>query len=226
MKNGAGKIKIEPSPFLLGFKKKPVLGILRGAELSQIEPLIEVVIKAGLQTLEITMNTPGAPELIKKAKQVAAGRLTLGAGTVLSMQDLKLALKSGATFIVMPVLVRNVVEFCVKNKIPVFPGAFTPSEIYQAWDAGATMVKVFPAKFFGPEYFREIKGPLNNVQLLACSGVTVENMRDYFTSGASAVSFGASVFRKDWLKAKNFNAIGQAVKRFINAWDYPDKKWK
>ena len=226
MKNGAGKIKIEPSPFLLSFKKKPVLGILRGAELSQIEPLIEVVIKAGLQTLEITMNTPGAPELIKKAKQVAAGWLTLGAGTVLSMQDLKLALKSGATFIVMPVLIRNVVEFCVKNKIPVFPGAFTPSEIYQAWNAGATMVKVFPAKFFGPEYFREIKGPFSNVQLLACSGVTVENMQDYFTSGASAVSFGASVFRKDWLNAKNFNAIGQAVKRFINAWDHLDKKWK
>lgn len=219
MKNCAGKIEIEPSPFLLGFKKKPLLGILRGVEITQIEPLIEAVIKAGLQTLEITMNTLGAPELIKKAKQVAAGRLTLGAGTVLSMQDFKLALKSGATFIVMPVLIRNVVEFCVKNKIPVFPGAFTPSEIYQAWDAGATMVKVFPAKFFGPEYFREIKGPFNNIQLLACSGVTPENMKDYFASGASAVTFGASVFRKDWLVNKDFKAIGGAVKRFITAWE-------
>jgi 2-dehydro-3-deoxyphosphogluconate aldolase/(4S)-4-hydroxy-2-oxoglutarate aldolase len=199
------------------FKKKPILGIMRGVEESQIEPLIETVIDAGLETLEITMNTPGAWELIRKTKRVAAGRLTLGAGTVLSMQDLKLALKSGATFIVTPVLIKQVVEFCVKNKIPVFPGALSPSEIYHAWNAGATMVKVFPAKLFGPEYFREIKGPFNNIQLLACSGVTPENMNDYFASGATAVSFGASVFRKDWLRNKDFKAIGQAVKRFMHA---------
>jgi 2-dehydro-3-deoxyphosphogluconate aldolase/(4S)-4-hydroxy-2-oxoglutarate aldolase len=200
---------------IASFKKKPILGILRGIEADLIEPLVEIVIWAGLETLEITMNTPCAPELIRKAKRVAAGRLTLGAGTVLSMQDLKLALKSGATFIVMPVLIPDVVKFCVKNKIPVFPGAFTPQEIYQAQDAGATMVKVFPAKFFGPEYFRQIKGPFNNIQLLACSGVTPENMKDYFASGASAVSFGASVFRKDWLAAKDFKSIGQSVKRFM-----------
>jgi len=198
------------------FKKKPVLGILRGATLDLIEPLVETVIEAGLETLEITMNTAGAPELIRKAKQAAAGRLTLGAGTVLSIKDLKLALKSGATFIVMPVLIKDVVEFCVKNMIPVFPGAFTPGEIYQAWDAGATMVKVFPAKFFGPEYFHEIKGPFNSVELLACSGVTPENMNDYFALGASAVSFGASVFRKDWLASKDFKSIGQAVKKFMD----------
>lgn len=198
------------------FKKKPILGILRGAAPDLIEPLVETVIEAGLEALEITMNTAGAAELIRKAKQVAAGRLSLGAGTVLSIEDLKLALKSGATFIVSPVLIKEVVEFCVKKKIPVFPGALTPEEIYQAWDAGATMVKVFPAKFFGPEYFREIKGPFNDIQLLACSGVTAENMQVYFAAGASAVSFGESVFRKDWLAVKDYKSIGQAVKRFMN----------
>ena len=199
------------------FKKKPILGILRGVQIDQVQPLVETVIEAGLETLEITMNTAHAAELIKKAKQVALGRITLGAGTVLSMKDLKLALKSGATFIVMPILVYDVVKYCVKRKIPVFPGALTPSEIYRAWDAGATMVKVFPAKFFGPDYFREIKGPFNNIELLACSGVTAENMKDYFAAGASAVTFGASVFRKDWLATKDFKAIGQSVKRFITA---------
>ncbi|MCX5669044.1 MAG: bifunctional 4-hydroxy-2-oxoglutarate aldolase/2-dehydro-3-deoxy-phosphogluconate aldolase [Candidatus Omnitrophica bacterium] len=208
------------------FRQKPILGIIRGVEASQIKPLIETVIEAGLETLEITMNTAGAPGLIKKANKAAAGRLTLGAGTVLTIKDLKLALKSGATFIVTPVLVKEVVEFCVKKKIPVFPGALTPGEIYQAQDAGATMVKVFPAKFFGPEYFREIKGPFSNIQLLACSGITAENMKDYFASGASAVSFGTSVFRKDWLRNKDFKAIGQAVKNFIDAWESLDKKWK
>jgi 2-dehydro-3-deoxyphosphogluconate aldolase/(4S)-4-hydroxy-2-oxoglutarate aldolase len=199
------------------FKKKPVLGILRGADIGIIEPLINTVIDVGLEYLEITMNTPGAPELIKKARQVAAGRLTLGAGTVLSVKDLKLALKSGATFMVMPVLIRDIVRFCVKAKVPVFPGALTPQEIYEAHEAGATMVKVFPAKFFGPEYFRELKGPFNKVEFLACGGVTPENMRDYFNAGASAVSFGASVFRKEWLASKDFKSIAKEVKRFIEA---------
>jgi len=115
---------------------------------------------------------------------------------VLTLQDLESALGSGAGFIVLPVLVRAVVEYCVKNKIPVFPGALTPQEIYQAYASGATMVKVFPAKFFGPEYFREIKGPFNKIELLACGGVTPENLKNYFASGANAVTFGASVLRR------------------------------
>jgi 2-dehydro-3-deoxyphosphogluconate aldolase/(4S)-4-hydroxy-2-oxoglutarate aldolase len=131
---------------------------------------------------------------------------------------LKLALESGATFIVTPVLVEDVIGYCVENKIPVFPGALTPLEIYQAWQAGATMVKVFPAKFFGPEYFREIKGPFGQIELLACAGVTAENLKDYFACGASAVSFGASVFKKEWLAAKDFKSVACAIKKYIDAW--------
>lgn len=201
------------------FKKKPVLGILRGIEAELIAPLMETVISSGLETIEITMNTPDAAELIRKAKKVAGTRLVLGAGTVLTQEELKSALGSGASFIVLPVLVREIVEYCVENKIPVFPGALTPQEIYQAHLLGATMVKVFPANFFGPEYFRQIRSPFNKIELLACGGVTAENLKDYFACGASAVTFGASVFRKDWLAARDFKAIGQAVKRFIAAWE-------
>ena len=164
------------------------------------------------------MNTQQAPELIKKAKQVCGKRLTLGAGTVLTLESLKSALDSGASFIVMPVLVKEVIEYCVERKIPVFPGALTPQEIYQAWESGATMVKVFPAKLCGAEYFREIKGPFENIELLACSGVTPDNLKDYFACGASAISFGASVFRKDWLMLKDFQKISQAIKRYMDAW--------
>lgn len=199
------------------FKKKPVMGILRGISADHIEPLIETVVAAGLETIEITMNTAGATELIRKARQSAGKRLVIGAGTVLDMDSLKSALDSGATFIVTPVLVKDVVGYCVRNKIPVFPGALTPAEIYQAWQAGATMVKVFPAKVFGPEYFRELKGPFNDIELLACAGVTAQNLKEYFACGASAVSFGASVFRNEWLKAKDFKAIGEAVKKYIDA---------
>jgi 2-dehydro-3-deoxyphosphogluconate aldolase/(4S)-4-hydroxy-2-oxoglutarate aldolase len=197
------------------FKNQPVMGIVRGVESGQIEPLIEAVVSSGLKTLEITMNTKGAGQLIKKAKKAAENNLMLGAGTVLDMDSLKQAIDAGATFIVMPVLVKDVLAYCVKNKIPAFPGALTPQEIYQAWKEGATMVKVFPAKFFGPEYFREIKGPFNDIKLLAVSGVTPQNMREYFTSGVSAIAFGASVFKKEWLEKKDFKSITSAIKAYL-----------
>jgi len=199
------------------FKKQPILGIVRGVERSIVEPLVETVISAGLHTMEITMNTPNACDSIKEAVRVSGGRLCVGAGTVLTTDQLKRSLDSGATFIVMPALVEDVLGYCVDNKIPAFPGAFTPQEIYTAWQRGATMVKVFPAKFLGPEYFKEIKGPFADVELLACGGVTPDNMKEYFANGASAVSFGASVFKKELLARKDFESIGQHIKRYIQA---------
>jgi 2-dehydro-3-deoxyphosphogluconate aldolase/(4S)-4-hydroxy-2-oxoglutarate aldolase len=199
------------------FKKFPIMGILRGIGPDLIEPLAEVIISSGLETIEIAMNTKGAPDLIARAVKLSGKRLCIGAGTVLDMDSLKSALSSGATFIVMPVLQEDVVEYCVKNKIPVFPGALTPQEIYRAWHAGATMVKIFPAGIFGPEYFKEIKAPLNDIELLACSGVRPENMRSYFSSGASAVSFGASVFKKEWLESKDFKSIRNRIKEYLQA---------
>lgn len=200
------------------FKKKPILGILRGVESGVIEPLMETSISSGLETIEITMNTKGAAVLIKRAVACANKRLTIGAGTVLGLKSLKAALDAGATFIVMPVLIDDVMKYCVKNKIPAFPGALTPQEIYNAWNAGAAMVKVFPSGFFGPSYFKEIKGPFNDIQLLACGGVTPLNMREYFRNGASAIAFGASVFKKDWLAKKDFKSIGESIKKYINGY--------
>jgi len=197
------------------FEKLPVMGILCGAEPEEIEPLIEAVVSAGLRTMEITMNTAGAPKLIRLAVRAARGRLTIGAGTVLKGSDLRSALDGGATFIVLPTFVREVVEECLKEKIPVFPGALTPQEIHNAWRGGATMVKVFPAKFFGPEYFKEIKGPFQDIKLLACGGVTPGNIGSFFSCGASAVAFGGSIFKKEWLKNRRFSLISDSIKTLI-----------
>ncbi|MBU0574108.1 MAG: bifunctional 4-hydroxy-2-oxoglutarate aldolase/2-dehydro-3-deoxy-phosphogluconate aldolase [Candidatus Margulisbacteria bacterium] len=192
-----------------------VLGILRGVTSDAIEPIVETAISSGLETIEITMNTPDAPCLIKKAIGHARGRLVIGAGTVLNRKDLAFALEAGASFIVMPVIEEEVIAQCVKDNIPVFPGALTPNEIFKAWSLGAAMVKVFPAKFFGPKYFKEINGPFNDIKLLACGGVTPENKNDYLSNGASAISFGSSVFRKEWLAEGDFDLIGAAIKAFI-----------
>mgnify|MGYP001562954321 CR=1 FL=1 len=198
------------------FKKMPILGILRGIGANIIEPLTETVIDAGLETIEITMNTGGAATLIEKAVATGGKRLTVGAGTVLSVKSLEIAMNAGATFIVTPVLVEDVMKYCVKNKIPVFPGALSPQEIYNAWNGGATMVKVFPSRSFGPEYFKEMKGPFNDIELLACGGVTPENMKEYFSSGANAIAFGAEVFKREWLESGDFANIGKSIMKFID----------
>lgn len=197
------------------FKKKPVMGILRGIEAGSLEPLVEAILSSGLETIEITMNTKNAPQLIRQAKKASGSKLMIGAGTVLSMDSLITALDYGATFIVMPVFIKDIVDYCVKKRIPVFPGALTPQEIYNAWRAGASMVKVFPAKFFGPDYFSELKGPFNDIELLACGGVTPENLKEYIANGASAVAFGNSVFKKAWLEAGNFEGIAQEIKKYL-----------
>jgi 2-dehydro-3-deoxyphosphogluconate aldolase/(4S)-4-hydroxy-2-oxoglutarate aldolase len=197
------------------FRKQPILGILRDITKEDVPPLFEMIISSGLASVEIAMNTKDAAALIKQAVNLSKGKLWIGAGTVVNMKLLKSAISAGASFIVMPVLVKDVVKYCVRHKIPVFPGALSPQEIYQAWDAGAAMVKVFPAGFFGPKYFREIKGPFKDIELLACGGVTPENMPEYFLNGASAIAFGASVFRKEWLAKKDFPRIREAIKKFL-----------
>ncbi len=193
------------------------MGILRGISGKDLEPLFESILESGLETVEITLNTPAACSLIRKAVRRYGRKLMIGAGTVLSVTDLKKALDAGATFAVSPVLVRPVVRYCVKNRVPVFPGALTPREIHAARDAGATMVKVFPAGCFGPAYFREIKGPFGEIELMACSGVTPENIKEYFANGASAAAIGSGTFRGEWIRQGKFDLINRKIRACLRA---------
>jgi len=201
------------------FKQLPIMGILRGVTDNMIQPLVEAIVSSGLRTVEITMNTEDAPTLISQMVNLSRHCLTIGAGTVLTLEELNAALGAGATFIVMPTLVRDVVASCAEKSIPVFPGALTPQEIFDAWNAGATMVKIFPAKCFGPSYFKEVKGPFQDIELLACGGVTEDNMCSYFENGASATSFGGSIFKKEWLETGAFDKIEKRLSDIIQAFN-------
>ena len=121
------------------FKRRPLMGIVRGITLEDLEPVVTHAIDAGLETLEITMNTDGAADLIARTREIAGDSLTLGAGTVLDRRGLDLALAAGASFIVLPVLIDEVVSRCVERGVPVFPGALTPTEVAAAWRAGAAL---------------------------------------------------------------------------------------
>ncbi len=197
------------------FEKLPIMGILRDIKIEVIDELIDAIALSGLKTIEIAMNSNSADKLLARAIKAAGSRLFIGAGTVLTVDDLNKAVNLGATFIVLPIFVLEVVERCKNSKIPVFPGAFTPQEVYNAYSNGAAMVKVFPAKLLGPAYIKELKGPFKDIKLLACGGVTEDSIGDFFRAGACAVAFGSSIFKSEELKNKDFKSIKKSIESLI-----------
>lgn len=200
------------------FEQLPLLAILRGIDSGMISPIAEIAEKAGLKALEITMNTENASRLIGEMSKTCSEKISVGAGTVLTLDDAKQAHEAGATFIVTPCVNVEVIEYCVSHSLPVFPGALTPTEVYTAWTSGATMVKIFPASVFGPKYFRELHGPLDKAKLLACGGVNADNVAEYFSNGASAVAFGSSIFDLKNLRNKNYEVIGTKLQKLVSAY--------
>ena len=196
----------------------PILGILRGISEKHIDPLLSIFSKTGINHIEITMNTPGAASLIKKVIDRADKDLKVGAGTVLSTLELNVALQAGASFIVSPSLVEEVILDCVEQKIPVFPGALTPTEVYTAWTMGATMVKLFPAGLYGPDYISALKGPFGNIPIMAVGGIDAQNILDFFRKGADAVAFGSGILRTEWIQSNRFDLIEEKLQLLINSY--------
>ncbi len=193
------------------------MGILRGISLQQTEPFLEAAHRAGLRHVEVTLNTPDAYSIIKNASRNFAGRFTLGAGTVLSVEEARKALEAGATFLVSPTLNEEVAAFCNRKGVAYFPGAFTPTEIERAWKAGAAMVKVFPASQLGPGYFKEIKGPFAGIKMMAVGGVRAGNAHEYLKSGAQAVAVGGSVFSRERLMSGDTESVEQDLLEILIA---------
>jgi len=166
------------------FNKMPVIGIMRNIPDEHIETIAGVYSQSGLTCLEITMNSPNAERNISLLADAYGNELNIGAGTVCSMNDLEKALTAKAQFIVTPVINEEVIKTCVAEKVPIFPGAYTPSEIYKAWSLGAAMIKLFPAGDLKPGYIKEILAPLSFVSLMPTGGVTLDNFTQYFQQGA------------------------------------------
>ena len=196
------------------FELAPVIGILRGVKEESLQGVAEASIAGGLQFLEITLNTANSFHLIKKATEQFFD-LTVGAGTVLSVEEAKKAFDSGAKFIVAPDFEEAVAAFCVENKLAYFPGALTPTEIQRAWKSGATMVKVFPASQMGPEYFKQIKGPFDKIKLIAVGGVNPGNLKKYLGAGADAVALGGSIYSVERMENGRFSEIQKDIEEFM-----------
>ena len=203
-----------------GFSKVPIVGIIRNLSFDTIEKILPIYLSAGLTTIEITMNTQAAEEIIRFAADKYKGQLNVGAGTVCNTDELDLAIRAGSQFIVTPILDPDVVRACVSKNIPVFPGAYTPTEIYQAWKLGASMVKVYPATSLGPEYIKDVKAPLNKIKLMPTGGINLGNIEAFMKAGADGLGIGGQLFDKQLIKNQDWDGLldhfKQYVKYFLN----------
>jgi len=199
-----------------GFSKVPIVGIIRNLSFEVIEKILPVYLSAGLTTIEITMNTPAADEIIRFAADKYKGQLNVGAGTVCNTDDLDLAIMAGSQFIVTPILDPDVIRTCVSKGIPVFPGAYTPTEIYQAWKLGASMVKVYPATSLGPDYIKDVKAPLNKIKLLPTGGINLDNIQTFIKAGADGLGIGSQLFDKTLIKDENWEGLELHFKQYVS----------
>ncbi len=197
------------------FFKVPVVGIIRGLSFDDIRQILPVYVSSGLTTIEITMNTASAKDIIRYAADSFSGKLNVGAGTVCNEKDLDEALSAGAGFIVTPIISEAVIRSCVKQGVPIFPGAFTPTEIYHAWELGASMVKVYPATSLGSAYIKDVKAPLNQIKLMPTGGINKDNIEEFIKAGADGFGVGGQLFDKKSIENKDWVSLENHFKEFV-----------
>jgi 2-dehydro-3-deoxyphosphogluconate aldolase/(4S)-4-hydroxy-2-oxoglutarate aldolase len=168
-----------------------VVAIGRGLAPDRIERIAEGLVAGGIRAFEITLNSPDAFAAIAALAQRWGDRLLVGAGTVLDTDGAERATDAGARFIVSPHTNPGLIGWAVARAMPVFPGAFSPTEVLAGWSAGATAVKLFPASVAGPAFIREFRGPFRDIPLIATGGVTIESAPAFLAAGAAAVGMGS-----------------------------------
>ena len=189
------------------FDKMPIVGIIRNLTVADINFVLPIYKQAGFTTIEITLNTPEALSVISSLANQYNGELNVGAGTVCTLDDLTDAVNAGANFIVTPIFKAEVVKKCVSMEVPIFPGAFSPTEIYEAWELGASMVKLYPASVVGPAYVSAVLAPLNKVKLMPTGGIHLSNMLAFMKAGATSLGICSELFDKKIIQKRDSEAM-------------------
>jgi 2-dehydro-3-deoxyphosphogluconate aldolase/(4S)-4-hydroxy-2-oxoglutarate aldolase len=192
--------------------------VIRVSSAQEAIDVADAIKEGGVTLIEITMSVPGAIDVIKELAQKYRDEIILGAGTVLDPETARAALLAGAQFIVTPTLNLDVIHLAHRYSAVVVPGAMTPTEILAAWNAGADMVKVFPAaQLGGPEYLKAIRGPLPQILLVPTGGVNLQNAGAFIKAGAAALGVGGELVDKKAVKEKKFSVITENTRAFTKA---------
>lgn len=193
----------------------PVVRVTSAQEAIEVSDAIK---EGGISLIEITMSVQGAIDVIKELTKKYRDEIIMGAGTILDPETARAALLAGAQFIVTPTLNLDVIQIAHRYSAVVVPGAMTPTEILTAWNAGADMVKVFPAaQLGGPEYLKALKGPLPQILLVPTGGVNLQNAGAFIKAGASAIGVGGELVDKKAVKEKKFNVVTENARAFLRA---------
>lgn len=195
-------------------KQQKVLPILRGFTEDEALFIGECLLEADMKVLEISVNQPGSFELIEKLNHKFAGDLIVGAGTVINTNIAKKAADHGAAFFLSPSFSPDVVSVSERLEIPYIPGAFSPTEVQQSFEAGANLIKIFPVRQLGPSYIKDVLASLNHVDLMAVGGVSLENLTYWFEAGVQAVGIGSSLFTEESIRKREKSLLIQRLKKY------------
>ena len=194
-----------------------VIAVIRMTDPEKVLRTVEAVARGGVRAVEITMTTPGALGTIRSLAAAKGSAAIIGAGTVLDAGTAEEVIEAGAEFVVSPVTDPDMIRVCRRRDVLVAPGAFSPTEIVNAWRLGADLVKVFPATSLGPQFFRDLRGPLPQIRLMPTGGVSVENARSFIAAGASCVAVGTALLDKPLIAGERWDDLAARARALVDS---------
>jgi len=194
-----------------------VVAVIRLTDAAVGREVAQALAEGGVTALEVTMTVPNAVALIEQLAATLPASCIVGAGTVTDDATAVAVIQAGAQFVVSPVLRAEVIASCRERDVAVMPGCFTPTEILNAWEAGADFVKVFPATSLGPAFIRDVRAPLPHLKLVPTGGVTRENAGDWIRAGAAAIGAGTALVDAKAVAERRFEALTSNARHFIRA---------
>ncbi|MBE0572124.1 MAG: bifunctional 4-hydroxy-2-oxoglutarate aldolase/2-dehydro-3-deoxy-phosphogluconate aldolase [Ignavibacteriaceae bacterium] len=200
-----------------------VVAVVRTKSPDKLIKIVEAIYEGGIKCIEVTMTVPNALNMITQVRKSASPEILVGVGSVLDSDTAQKAIDAGAQYVVSPIFIKEIIATAHKNNVPVMPGCFTPTEIFNAQQAGADIVKVFPADVLGMSFFKSIKAPMPNLKIMPTGGVTLDNAGDWIKSGACAVGIGSALLDEKAIEENNYSKLTENAKRIINSLNSVDK---
>jgi len=192
-----------------------IIAIMRAQSSDQLMVAAEAIQQGGVQVIEVTMTTPGALDVIAEASKHFGDDVLFGAGSVLDAETARAAILAGAGFVVAPTLKLETIALCNRYSIPVAPGCATPTEALTAWEAGADLVKLFPASFGGPDLVKAILAPLPHLAIVPVGGVNLDTAAEFIRKGSAALGVGSSLINQKLLDAGDMAELTRRAEAFV-----------
>ena len=192
-----------------------VVAVIRMKDAAKLRAVVDAIAAGGVRAIEVTMTVPGAIDLIRTLARSLPDDILLGAGTVTDAATARAVIDAGARYVVSPVFRREVIAACHERHVAAAPGCFTPTEILDAHDAGADVVKVFPATALGPQFIKDVRAPLPHVKLMPTGGVSLDNAGEWIRAGAIAVGVGSALLDAKAIDEGRLDVLTANARRIV-----------